>query len=115
MPRRLAQTSASATRPASAALAPRAWKTPATRPRRSSALTRTLAAFGGAGVAGIGVSVVMSADLSGLTGRIFMIVGRWRYPSRAHDPRSWGGTATERAHRVRKTLTTAVWPPRTVS
>src|SRR5580692_770919 len=43
MPRRLAQTSASATAPASGSRTPRAAKMPLTRVRRSSAATRTLA------------------------------------------------------------------------
>src|SRR6266700_7554920 len=57
MPRRLAQTSASATTPASAALAPRALKMPLTRARRSSALTRTLLA-----VVGMGTRHLRSVD-----------------------------------------------------
>ena len=50
MPRRLAHTSASATVAASASLAPRAVKIPATSAFRSSAATSTLAGLAGAGV-----------------------------------------------------------------
>src|SRR5580692_8690883 len=98
MPRRLAQTSASATACASAAGTPRAAKMPATTARRSSAASLTFAGRAAAVSVDTG-SVGKAPPPDSLGNRARLLVGELLR----------GGLA----YLVSRTLTTALWPPRT--